>query len=846
MQNRVEPIQYHIKLKHDAKITIATAASSKSVHWKNKEMLYSDFLKKLSTTVRTKEKFAEYMKLSKAEQGEIKNVGGYVGGSLKGGRRKADSVAWRQIVTLDADFIEGDFWDGVVSLFDHACLIHSTHKHQPSKPRLRLIIPLSKPVTAEEYVAVSKKLAEQFGIDYFDDTSFQQHRLMFWPSTASDAEYVFEYQDAPFVNPDDILRLYNDWRDPREWPESSRQRESRKKVADKQGNPLEKPGMVGAFCRTYSITEVIETFLTDKYESAGDGRYTYLGGSTSGGLVVYDDLFAYSHHGTDPTSEQLVNAFDLVRLHLYGELDDEVKPGTPINRLPSFKALNDYLQSSKDKRVDNVRLELVKSRLNLAEDDFADELDIVETDSRAITDKLLKMLTYSKSGDVEPTTKNIESIIETLYGDSFMFDEFAKRSVRVKDLPFANNPSAKKYPVAWLDETTDDMLIEIEKLFNMNIQYSKARLIVDKLIRSRPFNPLQDLIAETQWDGVERAEMFLVKYMGAEDTEYNRLVTTHFLKSFIYRVYEAGCKVDEALVLKGAQGIAKSLFARKLAIRDEWFTDSLESFSTKKGGEVLLGKAIIELGELAAMKKSEVEEVKRFISAQSDYFRPAYARLAKEFPRQCIFIGTTNEDEFLVDATGNRRFLPVECSESNRSKHPTELKESEILQVYAEVKEKYYKPFKPIYMDERLKELATEAQKRSTLKDPALEEALIYVNKPVPFDFKDWVKEDRKRYIRMMDAAAPDNFNSWLDEQKAQWFNANSIEGLPKSGLILRGEVSAKELAEEGLRVDTSVLTPYQMRRFTNILNQMGWNANGESFRSKAYGKQRVFFRPKE
>ena len=120
-----------LKIKHDSSITIATATNHKSVAWRNQEMLYSDFVKKVSTTVRTKETLAEYAKLSKAEQGEIKDVGGFVGGSLKGGRRKAVTVAWRQLITLDADFIDGSFWDGVTTLFDNACLVYSTHKHTP-------------------------------------------------------------------------------------------------------------------------------------------------------------------------------------------------------------------------------------------------------------------------------------------------------------------------------------------------------------------------------------------------------------------------------------------------------------------------------------------------------------------------------------------------------------------------------------------------------------------------------------------------------------------------------------------------------------------------------------------
>lgn len=118
---------------------------------------------------------------------------------------------------------------------------------------------------------------------------------------------------------------------------SSRRENARKKLADRQGNPLEKPGIVGAFCKTYMIQDAIEAFLPDRYEPTGDGRYTYADGSTAGGLVLYENgLFAYSHHGTDPISEKLVNAFDLVRIHKFGAQDDDAQEGTPVNRLPSF------------------------------------------------------------------------------------------------------------------------------------------------------------------------------------------------------------------------------------------------------------------------------------------------------------------------------------------------------------------------------------------------------------------------------------------------------------------------------------------------------------------------------
>ena len=137
------PNQKKMKLKHDIPITIATGKSRKDIQWKNKEMLWSQFIEKMSQTTRTRETFEEYKKMTKPQQDEIKDVGGFVGGTLKGGRRKADAVVWRQILTLDADFVQGDLWASIETLCDFGCAIYSTHKHNPSNPRLRLVIPFA-------------------------------------------------------------------------------------------------------------------------------------------------------------------------------------------------------------------------------------------------------------------------------------------------------------------------------------------------------------------------------------------------------------------------------------------------------------------------------------------------------------------------------------------------------------------------------------------------------------------------------------------------------------------------------------------------------------------------------
>ena len=358
------------KLKHDGVLTIATGRSRKEMNWKNREMLWSELVDKLSSTIRTYETYEEYKKLSKSKKDEIKDVGGFVGGTLKEGRRKADNVVWRQIVTLDADFVKGDLWAGVETMFGYGCVMYSTHSHSPKAPRLRLVIPLKRAVTPDEYGAVSRRIAADLGIDFFDDTTYEPHRLMYWPSTSSDGEFIFKVLDEEWIDPDEILARYEDWRDSSYWPESSRTKENRKRLAERQGDPKEKPGVVGAFCRTYSVVDVIEKFLSDIYSPCETpNRYTYIPGSSAGGLVIYENGdFAYSHHGTDPISGKLCNAFDLVRLHKFGELDEEAKEGTPVNKLPSYLSMQELAREDLE-----VKKTIASERMASASEDFNEE-----------------------------------------------------------------------------------------------------------------------------------------------------------------------------------------------------------------------------------------------------------------------------------------------------------------------------------------------------------------------------------------------------------------------------------------------------------------------------------------
>lgn len=297
---------------------IATCKNRKQKQYFNQEMSWDEFIAELKETTRTKETVEEYKKMTKDQQSNIKDVGGFVAGELKDGRRNNQSVLSRSMITLDADFADKEFLELIQLTCDFCSVIYSTHKHTPEKPKYRWIIPLQREVSPEEYEAIARKIASTIGMEYFDDTTYQPARMMFWPSTSKDGEYICEElgdRNAD-LNPDEILAQYRDWHDISYWPRSNRETELHHSDIRHQEDPLSKSGWIGAFCRAYTIQEAIEKFIPEEYTPTEDpNRWTYTNGSTAGGLVIYDDKYAYSNHNTDPTGQQLCNAYDLVRIH---------------------------------------------------------------------------------------------------------------------------------------------------------------------------------------------------------------------------------------------------------------------------------------------------------------------------------------------------------------------------------------------------------------------------------------------------------------------------------------------------------------------------------------------------
>jgi putative DNA primase/helicase len=298
-------------------IRIATARSRKSTKWTNKEARFEDLINRLKEPVITTETLKEYANMPKNKRDEIKDVGGFVGGYLEHGKRKRGSLTHRSIITLDADFATSDLILDLELNTDYIWAYYSTHSHTDKQWRLRLIIPLNRECTRAEYEPLARKVAEELGLVYFDPSTFQPERLMYWPSHSRDAKYMFDTGGDKLLDVDEYLGKYTDYKDQSEWAGEK----ISKPIDTKIDDPLNKPSVIGAFNRSYTITESIDHFLQNVYEKGTvPNRYTYTKAETANGLVVYDnDLIAYSNHeNTDPASDgHGKNAYDLVRIHMF-------------------------------------------------------------------------------------------------------------------------------------------------------------------------------------------------------------------------------------------------------------------------------------------------------------------------------------------------------------------------------------------------------------------------------------------------------------------------------------------------------------------------------------------------
>lgn len=804
-------------MKHDRQITISVGNSRRDTSWKQTVLTVSELYTRLSAPVRGTETQAAYMAMKKAQQDDLKDVGGFVGGTLNGQRRKSNNMTGRDIITLDFDNVPGWQTDLVINKVEElgcSYAVYSTRKHTPATPRLRVVIPFDRTVTPDEYEPCARRVAAHIGIGMADPTTFEVCRLMYWPSCSADSEFVFKTKDAPLISADFLLSTYANWHDYMSWPQVPNA-VSYQKLAMKAGDPLEKSGIVGAFCRTYDVLTAMDAFLPKIYEPVDgmEDRYTYLGGSTTGGAIIYDDAkFLFSHHATDPCGGRLVNAFDLVRLHRFGDKDDSAAPDTPVVKLPSYRAMCDMAVQDKA-TVATLNREQHEQAMKDFEGITGGHPEDDDSD-------WAERLQRNQNGAVKGTIDNILIILDgdpALKG-KFALNQFAGRGEVLGALPWQNSTKRR----LWSDTDSNGLYWYLERSWGITSR-GNIDSALDIHASTHAFNEVQDYINGLAWDGVPRLDTLFIDFLGAADTPYNRAVCRKSFTAAIARAMVPGCKYDNMLILAGPQGIGKSTLLDKMSLG--WFNDSIRTFEGKDASELLQGVWLVEVSELDAFRKSDVSRIKQFLSLRADRYRAAYGRHVKELPRCCVFFGTTNTAEFLSDTTGNRRFWPVDVGEIPHTKTVwRDLTDDYIKQVWAEAKARW-QTGEVLYLSG---DIEAEAKlKQEEHREVSVREGLIlaFVEKQVPVDWAKW-SIDRRR----------DFWAGQLHTQEGQ-----SVE------LVERDRIAAIEIWCELFNGSAKDAKTADIREINAILASMdGWKRSETVLRVGPYNVQRGFVRKRK
>lgn len=696
------------------KLDIAVANHRAQETWHNEQWEWSKLVKKISATHRTAETFEVYQALPKPKRDEIKDVGGFVGGYLINGKRGKGTVQHRQILTLDIDYAYADIWEDFKMYFSAAALMYSTHTHSITAPRMRLVLPLDRTVSPEEYEAIGRKVASYIGMQHFDSTGFQDERLMYWPSTAKNGVYFFQSQDGPWLSADKILSEYRNWSDMSEWPLCPNEIEL-VRTGLKQQDPTEKEGLIGAFCRTYGISAAIEEFLPDIYSACSQDRYTYAGGSTAAGAVVYEDKFLYSHHNTDPVGTILVNSFDLVRIHKFGHLDTDTS--VSIGKRPSFQSMTALARRD----VEVIR-EIGIFELG---DDVVSQED---------TDWLRRMEINGKGAYLA----TINNFLLILMNDKKLKDKFAYNEFDHRDYAKGKLPWGKESGIAELNDRDEAGLRHYFETTYEIYHVNKCRDAFELASRHHSFHPIREYLDGLAWDGTPRVETLFIDAFGAKDSPYLRAISKKVLVAAIARVMIPGTKFDYVVTLVGPQGYRKSTMLKELG--KDWYSDTLDSVTGKEAYMQIQGTWLIEMAELSSIRRAEVESVKHFITKQEDRFRVTFGKRTENFKRQCVFFASTNEQSFLRDPTGNRRFWPVVIHKKYEDKTLN------IDQLWAEAM-LLYKNGEALFLSDELESEAMELQREHAELDERIGIIEKYLNMPLPADWDDMSVYQRVSYI---------------------------------------------------------------------------------------------------
>lgn len=688
------------------KFDFMTAKSGNTTKWKHERLSLRKVLKRFAEVTDVDTTTDEYHNMTTSQKANIKLKNPAFFGGFFEGKRSSHTIQTRSLVALDIDTkFDGDLATHILNATHYSFYIYESLSSLPEHKKYRVIFFLDEDIAAAHYEPVARALADEIGLlDYVDHTCYRKAQLMYLPAYLSDHEEplnMYMHNDGEdLVDVAEILDSFNDITDQREWARASDEGAIASSIEMQLGDPRDKAGIVGQFCTFVGDIHNAIAMFNLPYERESEMRYSYTGGESANGFVVYDDeQHCYSNHETDPAAQggHSLNAWDLVRVHLFGEQDTKDNY-VDATRAPSYKALVEYISDHKEFKA--VRQQAIADKAlaatldDIRDEDVFDEVleeDVTKKSKRSKRGKKSKRRTFTVKGKVleydvresqadamgqfllnspdldiikekgvpRSTARNLATILlkSPYFKNRIVFDEFARSVVYLGRKVWGGQPE-------WSDADTTELRLWCE---GWGMQFSKGEVddVVLAAAKRCTINTLHDFFANElpEWDKVDRISTLFHDCLGAEDNEDNALIARKTLLGGLERALVTDrSKVQTVTVLQGAQGIKKSTFWEKLCPVPAWFADSKINIGHKDGYSVLAGSFIIELGELASLKRADRDEIKNFISADSDKYRPSYARYDSVFNRHNIFVGSVNDTEFLSDPTGNRRFKVVACA----------------------------------------------------------------------------------------------------------------------------------------------------------------------------------------
>lgn len=767
----------------DTQFDILTAANRDSLHWTPGKVTWGELAEWMESPADTKT-CGNYILGTMAETTTEHKRRGQPAVPCTGMHRTKLAMRTRGAVTLDVDYPEPGFLADAAVALGHAAIIHTTFSSSPEHPRYRVIVPLDRPVAPDEYHAAAGALMQALGEKQFDAGSTQAERYMFKPSEQEPGFFRFLVLPGAPASADTLLADFQT--DLSELPAPKPSRNKR--------DPFAIEGTIGAFNRAYAdLDKVIAEYQLPYEPSGGTDRYHLVGASAAAGMGEVTPGLYFSHHSNDPAYGQTCSAFDLVRLHQFGYLDEEAAPGTPVNRLPSSKAMLETASTD---------LNVVRELVGAAFDDELDE----SAGAAGSTNWRMELKLEPSTGKPKDEIHNWDLIADNDPAFQVVYYNELSMAIEISaDLPWRSRDKGAEFRAG----DRSQLALHVERQYHIRPGRSYLDDLVNDRAMPRRRNPVREYLDGLKWDGTPRVETCIPV---EQVTPYTRLVTRKAMVAAVARMLDPGCKWDHMLILHGSEGLGKSHLVDRLS---RGYSANLGRIGDKDTLIVMQRSWIMTADEGTSLKKSDWDAQKEFITRRDDIFRMPYERESAVHPRHCVIWGTTNDEVFLRRQEGNRRFHILRCAKVDFDT----LTDEYVDQVWAEAKALYLAGER-LWMDETEEEMARRERDGFTEEDAAAGMVEAYLDTLVP---EDW------------DTMTPESRQLWL---------LNAEDGLGPKGSVRQTRVCSLQLWVEALGRRRGDHKRGDLIELADIMRTMpGWRSVPGTRRLPGYGPQKVFER---